>query len=106
MIKLRKITEKRKNPHLNDIEDFIKKNSSKFEYLDRGGEAKVFYFKLNKSLVLNTEILKPGEYGLKIFDNNITQNNIGGLSNKKIDKLKLLSKYGLIPKIYVITKNI
>lgn len=104
MIKLKRITEKHKNPHLNDIEDFIRKNSSKFEYVSRGGEAKVFYFKLNKSLVLNTEVLKPGEYGLKIFKYDPGK-DYNGISNKKMDKLKLLSKYGLIPKIFIITKR-
>lgn len=96
---------KRKNPHLEDIKEFVKSNSSEFIYLSTGGEGDVYYFKLNKRLILNTEILQSGEYVLKIFSDKRTQNNQGGLSSKKINKFLLLSKYGLIPKIFVISKK-
>jgi len=96
---------KKRNPHLKDIEEFIKSNSSKFIYLSTGGEGSVYYFKIIKRLILNTEILQPGEYVLKIYTDIRTQNNQGGLSSRKINKFLLLSKYGLIPKIYVITKK-
>lgn len=90
---------KRKNPHLEDIEEFIESNSSDFRYLNKGIEGKTFYFKLNKKLVLNTEILKSGEYVLKIFFKHMTY------SIDQIKKLKILSKYGLIPKIFVVTNK-
>lgn len=94
-----KITKKRKNPHLEDISQFIRKNSNEFYKIGQGAEGVVFYFKLNKSLILNTKILKPNEYILKIYDFG------GNLSLKKIKKLLIYSKYGLIPKIYVITNK-
>lgn len=101
-----KITRKKKNPHLEDIEYFIKNNSIDFKFISRGGEGKVFYFKLNKNLIINSNVLKSGEYALKIFDNiGYSQNNKKGLSYDKINKLLLLSKYGLIPKIFIITKK-
>ncbi len=104
-LKVKKIKRKRKNPHLNDIDDFINDNSVKFEYITRGGEGIIYYFKLNKLLRLNNILLKPSEYSLKIYNNKFTQNNYEGLSPKKILKLELLSKYGLIPKIHIITKK-
>jgi len=100
-----KVFRKKKNPHLENIEEFIKSNSSEFIYLSTGGEGSVYYFKLNKRLILNTEILQPGEYALKIFTDKRTENNKGGLSSKKINKFLLLSKYGLIPKIFIITNK-
>ncbi len=90
---------KKKNPHLEDIEEFVKNNSSKFRYLDSGVEGRVSYFKLDKKLVLNTEILKPGEYVLKTF-HPWTKYNF-----EILQKFKLISKYGLIPKIFVITNK-
>jgi RIO-like serine/threonine protein kinase len=95
----------RKNPRLNDIDIFVKNNSIEFEKIMRGGEATIYYFKLNNSLLVNNVLLKSGEYSLKIYSDKLTQNNHGGLSTKKISKLELLSKYGLIPKIYTITKR-
>lgn len=88
---------KRKNPHLYDIEKHIGENSSKFKYLSSGAEGDVYYFELNKSIVINTEVLKSGKYVLKIFSYD--------LGPKQINKFIKLSKYGVIPKIYVITKR-
>lgn len=90
---------KKKNPHSNDIEKYIKNNSIDFANIGAGSEADVYLFLIDKSLILNTKILKPGEYVLKIYDNDSI------LSTKKLEKLELLSKYGLIPKIHIITKK-
>ncbi len=89
----------KRNPHLEDIEEFIKSNSIKFEYLAKGREGSVFYFKLDKRLILNTEILQSGEYVLKVL------NEKKYYSLYDIRKLETFSKLGLIPKIHVITKN-
>lgn len=105
MIRVSKTRGKYRNPESTTIEGFIKINSADFKFISRGGEGKVYYFRLIKSLVINNEILRSGKYTLKIFDNKLTENNLNGLSIKKINHLELLSKYGLIPKIYIITKN-
>lgn len=94
-----RITKQRKNPHLEDIKKFIKDNSVDFSKLGSGAESDSYLFLTNKSIVLNGNILKSGEYVLKIYDNDSI------LSTKKLEKLELLSKYGLIPKIYIITKK-
>lgn len=101
MIRITKTSKpsKRKNPHLEDIEEFIENNSSKFKYLNKGVEGKVYYFKLNRKLMLNTEILQPGEYVLKILHEGKKY------SLDHIDQLKLFSKYGLVPKVFVVTKQ-
>lgn len=88
---------KKKNPHLYDIEKYIGENSSKFKYLNSGTEGDVYYFESYKSLIVNTEILKSGKYVLKIFSYD--------LGPKQINEFIKLSKYGVIPKIYVITKR-
>lgn len=44
--------------------------------------------------------MKPNEYTLKIF-----RDNSGERSIRRTNILKTYSKYGIIPKIYVITKN-
>lgn len=90
---------KRKNPHLEDIKEFIENNSSDFKYINKGVEGKAFYFKLDKKLILNTEILQSGEYVLKVF------NEGKNYSSKQINQLKLFSKYGLIPKVFIVTKK-
>lgn len=97
MIKVKR--KRKKNPHLNDIMKYVENNSTYFENIGTGCEADVYLFSINKSLVLNGNILKSGEYVLKIYDNDSI------LSTKKLEKLELLSKYGLIPKIYIITKK-
>lgn len=92
----------RNNPHLDDIAEYIQKNSVAFEIIGEGGEAKAYLFQINKSLVLNAKLLYPGVYVLKDY---IKYENFKGLSLHKINKLTELSKYGVIPKIYIITKN-
>lgn len=88
---------KRKNPHLYDIERYLGENSSKFKYLSSGTEGDVYYFESNKSLIINTEILQSGKYVLKIFSYD--------LGPKQINEFIKLSKYGVIPKIFIITKR-
>ena len=98
MIKVTK--KKRKNPDSQDTIKFIRENSINFHKIGQGGEGIVFYFKLNKSLVVDVEILKPGEYTFKLF-----RNNSGERPLRRSKILKIYSKYGLIPKIYLINNN-
>ncbi len=88
---------KKKNPHLYDIEKYIGENSSKFKYLSSGTEGDAYYFKLTKSIIVNTEIIKSGEYILKVYSYD--------LQPKQINEFIKLSKYGVIPKIHAITKR-
>lgn len=97
MIKIVKFS-KRKNPHLN-IEEYLSENSIEFKVIGRGAEGKILYFSINKNLIIDTKILNPGKYTLKIYYPN------NKISLTKINKLILLSKYGLIPKIYIINNE-
>lgn len=92
----------RNNPHLDDIVEYIHKNSVAFEIIGEGGEANAYLFQINKSLVLNAQLLYPGVYVLKDY---IKYRGFKGIPLQKINKLIKLSKYGVIPKIYIITKN-
>lgn len=98
-----------KNPHLNDIEEFIKQNSIYFEPLEPGGEAYTYLFQTDKTLILNANLLYPNVYVLKVYhfdyQKRMYGENFSGLSLKKINKFLELSNYGLIPKIYTITKK-
>lgn len=88
---------KRKNPHLKDIKKYLQLNSIKFKKIGFGGEADVYYFKINEPIIINAEIVEEGEYALKLFRKDIPI--------KLIEHNEILSAYGLIPKIYVITKK-
>lgn len=81
----------------NDIESYLKKNSENFSKIGSGDFAEVHKFKLTKRLFINNKFLDKGTYVIKIY-------YADELKRFEIDKLTLLSKYGLIPKIYVITK--
>lgn len=93
---------KRKNPfsNANDVAKYIENNSTFFQYLASGAHAEIYKFKTNKKIVINTKILLPGEYILKLLKSEYLY-----WKPKQIDYLVKLSKYGLIPKIYIITKN-
>lgn len=90
---------KKRNPHLENIVEFIGDNSVETKKLGFGAEANVYYFKLDKKLILNTKILQPGEYAIKIF------RTFMDYSPKQIKEYLTISKYGLIPKVFVITKK-
>ena len=94
--------QKRKNPftNTNDVEDYIKNNSISFQYLNQGRYAIIYKFKTNKKVVIATKILIPGEYILKVLK---SENHYW--NPEQINYLTKLSKYGLIPKIFIITKN-
>lgn len=94
MIKVIKI----KNPvDKLDIQKYIKNHSVKFKYFSEGTSAKLYLFELNKRIIVQTKFLNPGKYILKILH--------GHYNPSEIKYFELLSKYGLIPKIYVINKN-
>lgn len=102
MIKKKVKKVNRKNPftNTNDVEDYIKNNSISFQYLNHGRYANIYEFKTNKKIVIATKILLPGEYILKVLK---SENHYW--KSGQIDYLAKLSKYGLIPKIFIITKN-
>lgn len=89
----------KRNPHLEDVEKYIINNSVNFKHLGFGAEGNIYYFRLNKKLILNTEILQPGEYVIKIF------RTFMDYSPNQIRQYLSISKYGLIPKVFVITKK-
>lgn len=99
---------KRKNPHLstrarhilNDIS--YPDNEIEFEFIGEGNFGETYYFELTKNKYYLNTILKPGEYILKIFK---SEWNLPLPEIEELDYLKLLSKYGLIPKIFIITKK-
>ena len=93
---------KKKNPFTNvdDIKIFIMDNSVFFKRIGSGAHATVYKFKIDKKLVLNTKILYPGEYVLKLLIADYLY-----WKPNEIDYLNLLSKYGLIPKIFIIGRN-
>lgn len=90
-----RIKKKKRNPHLNDIKNYIKNNSINFHEIGMGSEGRAYYFKLNSRLVLNQHLLQKGEYVLKITFPHAEY------SDSELKKLKIISKYGLIPEIYV-----
>lgn len=101
MIK-KKVKLRKKNPftNTNDVKNYVAMNSSSFKWIGDGAHANVYKFKTNKKIVLQTKILSPGEYILKILKNEDEYWN-----TDQINYLTILSKYGLIPKIFIITKN-
>lgn len=105
MIKQRKINpnvkillgkRKRKNPEMEEQAEkilFQFGKNIKFKYLNEGGYAETYYFAVN-----NSDRLNPGEYVLKIFTEKV-------ITVDQIKYLTLISKYGLIPKIFHINKE-
>lgn len=107
----------KQNPHLHNIKDYIKTNSTEFKYLNKGTEAFVYIFKTSIPLFLKTEnltnsnlqplkiqTLKPGEYILKEYRLSAGGENFY-LKDFQIKTLIILSKYGIIPEIYIINKT-
>lgn len=97
-----KVKTRRKNPftNANDVATYIENNSISSEYLDSGAHAEIYKFKTDRKIVIATKILPPGEYILKLLKSEYLY-----WKPKQIDYLIKLSKYGLIPKIFIITKN-
>ncbi len=98
---------KRKNPDADIIEilDSLKpyEENIPFESLSEGAHGETYIFKINFKKVLdNNTFLKPGEYLIKRFFNDPHE---GYITKKEIEHLLKLSKYGLIPKIYYISKE-
>ena len=93
---------KRKNPE-NDIKNFLS-NLQPYENINinnigKGDFAETYKFHINNSKILpNNKTLYSGNYLIK------RQLNIK-LTISEIKKLQLLSKYGLIPKIYYIDER-
>lgn len=115
MIKLKKKL-KRKNPKLKyEVEEILSNfypdsNDIKVEYLNKGYFAHVYKVKLTSRKLYNNVILIPGTYAVKILlepsSNDNFVNDWKPLTESVINRLKLLSKYGLIPEIKYIDKNV
>ncbi len=89
---------KRKNPQslLREIEN----NASYFYKLpeyELGNEAYIYVFELEKPLLVLNKFIYPGKYVFKHLNYYLRPH--------EQDKLILYSKYGLIPEIFLITKN-
>lgn len=99
---IKKKVRKCKNPftNTNDVKDYISKNSIYFKKIGEGDYGRVYRFKLDNKIILNSKILLLGDYTLKLLKYSDDYYNIN-----QIDYLTKLSKYGLIPKIFIITKN-
>lgn len=68
------------------------------KFINEGANGEVYYFKLNKITKINNKLLKSGEYVIKI-----DMWHSEDFPFKK--ELEILSKYGVIPKIFIINKN-
>lgn len=89
---------KKKNPEINwdNITIYDVLNQLPYPKLIRSGHIEIWYFKLEKSLTLYGKRLFPGEYILK-FSKSLP------IINRDI--LLQLSRYRLIPKIYMINSK-
>lgn len=102
--KIEKAAKRRKNPY-DSIDEVIyllenHKFVKSFNLIGRGKEGPVYYFKLiQRSFILNDIFLDKGEYAIKILTGRHKYNK------EVIDQLKLMSNYGVIPKIYYIDHN-
>lgn len=117
MIKLKK-KQKRKNPKLKyEIEEILSNfypnsNDIKIEYIDKGLHAHTFKIKLDSKKIYNNTVLFPDTYVLKTLlepsdsDHRLDREVWKPITIKGINRLKILSKYGLIPKIYYIDKYV
>lgn len=106
---------KRKNPRLKyEIEEILSRfypnsNDIKIQYIDQGYYAHAFKLELKSRKLFDNTILNSGKYVLKTLLETIDsdeEDNWKPLNNQTIKRLELLSKYGLIPKIYYIDKYI
>jgi predicted Ser/Thr protein kinase len=88
-VKVKKL--KCKNPKLEYKAAHILNNID-FEFLSEGNDGELYKFKLDRNTLFDSIILKPGYYILKLFKYPI----------KNLNRLKLLSDNGLIPKVYFI----
>lgn len=99
-----KYKNKRKNPY-NSIEEVISKLElnpyvQEIRLLGQGAFGDVYYFYLpQRTFILNDIFLDKGEYAIKILFGNHKY------GKEDIKKLEVMSKYGIIPKIFYIDKN-
>lgn len=100
MIKVINKTSKRRNPENNKI--FLEKYfpDIKFTLFAGGKEKEVHKFTITKSIIVDNTLLKPGKYVILLPHEFIKYYDV-----KLLNRLKLFSKYGLIPKIYIYNKN-
>lgn len=104
--KIEKAAKRRKNPYesADKILIELQKNPNVYDirFIDKGGYGTVYSFYLNqRSFILNTIFLDKGEYAIKLINQQYNY-----LDDYSINRLQILSKYGLIPKIYYIDYNL
>lgn len=111
MIK-KKVKARRKkkiNPYLqfqaeNILNELDPKNKIDFKFIGEGSYGETYLFKLDQNKLFQNTILKPGKYILKVFKE-CKEEDIELPSSSEIKYLTKLSKYGLIPEIYIMTKE-
>lgn len=90
-------TYRRRNPHDSEyIKNII--GDTNYKYLDSGSYAHTYKFILKFNRKINNINFKPGEYLLKIFYDPFKY------PQKCKERFLKLSKFKLIPKIYIINK--
>lgn len=103
--KATKKTTRKKNPY-NSEEDILNKLKENLfieniKLIGEGSYSRVYYFYLNRrSFILNDILLDKGEYAIKILLFKSSLND-----THTIKELKLMSNYGIIPKIFYIDIN-
>lgn len=109
---------KKKNPKLKySIEEVLANfypdsKDIEVEYMSKGWHAFTYKIKLSNKKLYNNTIFYPGVYVVKILlepiesDHRLDKEMWKPLSIESINKLKLYSKYGLIPKIHYIDKYV
>jgi predicted Ser/Thr protein kinase len=99
-VKAKKVS--KRNPYLqfqaeNILNELDPKNKIDFKFIGEGSYGEVYYFELKQNKIFQNVILKPGNYIIKVFKR--------FTSTEEIKYLEKLSKYGLIPKIFIINKK-
>ena len=99
----------RRNPYLqsqveNILNELDPKNKINFEFIGEGYFGETYYFEINNNKLSHNVLLKSGKYILKVFKTN-KDKGIHPPSEKEIKYLITLSKYGLIPEIYIINRR-
>ena len=99
----------RRNPYLqsqveNILNELDPKNKINFEFIGEGYFGETYYFEINNNKLLHNVLLKPGKFILKVFKTS-EYKGIQPPSEKEIKYLIKLSKYGLIPEIYIINRR-
>lgn len=99
----------RKNPYLQSnakkiLSNLDPNNKINFTFIGEGSFGETYLFEISQNKLFQNIILKPGKYILKVFKEN-ERELVELPSTSEIKYFNKLSKYGLIPEIYVMTKE-